>query len=323
MLLGVIKMDGLTLGLLIAGGILLLIIIFTGFRVVRPYEKGLVERFGKYNRLADAGLNFLIPLGIEKMYLVNLTEKMVNSEPNELITLDKLNVMVDSQVYYKVRNDEQSIKDSQYNVFSYEYQIVNLARTTLRNIIGTMTLNDANSGRDKINSELMTALKKETGTWGIDVVRTELKEVTPPKDVQVAMNKVVIAQNEKQSAVDFALAKQTEADGMRMAKVKESEGQQQYLINIAEGEKKATILKSEGQQQAFKNINESFTGNAQILRKLEVAENSLRNNVKYIVPVGSNLVNVVSDSADVKLVPFESKKDVPSPQIVKPDKKVM
>jgi regulator of protease activity HflC (stomatin/prohibitin superfamily) len=251
------------------------------------------------------------------MYLVNLTEKMINAEPQEIITKDKLNAVVDAQVYFKVKNDENSIKDSQYNVYNYEYQIVNLARTTLRNIIGTMDLNDANSGRDKINTDLMTTLKKETASWGIDVVRTELKEINPPKAVQETMNKVVIAQNEKQSAVDFATATETQADGIRRAKVKESEGQQQYLINIAEGEKKATILKSEGQKEAFKNINDSFTGNAQILRKLEVAENSLRNNVKYIVPQGSSLVNVVSDSADVKLVPVEVKKDVPSTQPIK------
>lgn len=301
-------MNTLALVGLIVGGIFLLIIFFTGFRVVRPYEKGLVERFGKYNRLADAGLNFLIPLGIEKMYLVNLTEKMVNAEQQEIITKDKLNAVVDAQVYFKVKNDEQSIKDSQYNVYNYEYQIVNLARTTLRNIIGTMDLNDANSGRNKINDDLMTTLKKETASWGIDVVRTELKEINPPKDVQNTMNKVVIAQNEKQSAIDFATAKETEADGVRRAKIKESEGQQAYLTNIAEGEKQAIIKKAEGQQKAFQLINESFTGNAQILRKLEVAENSLKNNSKYIVPQGSNLINVISDSADVKLVPVVENK---------------
>lgn len=300
-------MNVLTLVCLIVGGILFLITFFTGFRVVRPYEKGLVERFGKYNRLAFAGLNFLIPLGVERMYLVNLTEKMVNAEPQEIITMDKLNAVVDAQVYFKVKDDEKSIKDSQYNVYNYEYQIVNLARTTLRNIIGTMDLNDANSGRDKINTALMTTLKKETSSWGIDVVRTELKEINPPKAVQDTMNKVVIAQNEKQSAVDFATARETEADGVRRAKVKESEGQQQYLINIAEGEKQAIIKKAEGQQKAFQLINESFTGNAQVLRKLEVAENSLKGNTKYIVPQGSSLINVVSDSAGVNIVPVDTK----------------
>lgn len=291
---------------IIACSILFLFIFFTGFRIVRPYEKGLVERFGKYNRLADAGLHLLIPLGIEKMYLVNLTEKMVNADPQEIITLDKLNATVDAQVYFKVKADEESIKNSQYKVYNYEYQIVQLARTTLRNIIGTMDLNVANSGRNKINDDLMTTLSKETTDWGIEFTRTELKEINPPQDVQATMNKVVIAQNEKQSAIDFASATETKADGLRRAKVKESEGQQSYLINIAEGEKQATIKKAEGQQKAFELINKSFIGNAQILRQLEVAENSLNNNVKYIVPQGSNLINVISDSTGVKIVPVES-----------------
>lgn len=278
----------------------------TGFRIVRPLERGIVERFGKYKRMSGPGLTYIIPL-VDRMYMVNLTEKLINAEPQEIITKDKLNAMVDAQVYFKVRNDEDSIKNSQYNVYNYEYQIVQLARTTLRNIIGTMTLNDANSDRDKINTQLLTSLVKETKNWGIDVVRTELKEINPPKLVQDTMNKVVIAENEKQAATDFATATETKADGERRAKIKESEGQMQYLKNIAEGEKQASILKAEGQQKAFELINKSFTGNAQILRKLEVAENSLRSNSKIIVPAGSSLVNVMSDAAGVQLVPIRGK----------------
>ena len=121
----------------------------------------------------------------------------MDAEPQEIITNDNLNAKVDAQVYFKVRVDEENVKNSQYNVNSYQYQIVNLARTTLRNIIGTLTLKSANSERGKINSELHKVLKEETNSWGIEIVRTELKEIDPPKDVQETMNKVVKAENEK------------------------------------------------------------------------------------------------------------------------------
>ena len=281
--------------------------LFTSLKIVRQFERGLIERFGKYKRIANPGLNVLIPFGIEKVYRVNITEMMVDADKQEIITKDKLNAMVDAQVYFKVRSDEESIKNSQYNVYNYENQIVQLARTTLRNIIGTMLLNEANSERGKINDQLMNTLQKETKNWGIDVVRTELKEINPPKNVQETMNSVVVAENQKQAAIDFATASETRADGERRATIKSAEGQKQMLIEVAEGEKQATIKKAEGQQKAFELINKSFIGNAQLLRQLEVAENVLKNNTKVIVPEGSNLINVISDSTGVKIIPVEIK----------------
>jgi len=114
----------------------------------------------------------------------------VNAEPQEIITSDKLNASVDAQVYFRVKNDEENVKNSQYAVNNYKYQIVNLARTTLRNIIGTMTLKSANSERGMINAELQKTLRNETGHWGIDIVRTETQGDRSPEDVQATMNKV-------------------------------------------------------------------------------------------------------------------------------------
>ena len=172
---------------------------FAGIRIVRPTHRALVERFGKYHRFAGYGFNWIIP-GIDMMYKINITEQMINAEPQEIITNDNLNAKVDAQVYFKIKSDELSVKNSQYNVNSIEYQIVNLARTTLRNIIGTMTLKSANSERGKINKELHGTLLEETQNWGIEIVRTELKEIDPPKDVQETMNKIVKAENEKMRA---------------------------------------------------------------------------------------------------------------------------
>ena len=204
----------------------------SGIRIVRPTSRGLVERLGKYKRFARPGFHWIIPV-IDKMIQVNLTEQMVDAQPQEIITNDNLNARVDAQVYFKVTADEENVKNSQYNVYDYKWQIVNLARTTLRNIIGTLTLKSANSERDKINGELLTTLAKETKDWGMEIVRTELKEIDPPKDVQETMNKVVKAENEKIAALDFANAMEREADGQKRAEIKKAEGIRQGRILAA------------------------------------------------------------------------------------------
>ncbi|MFH2021478.1 MAG: SPFH domain-containing protein [archaeon] len=271
--------------------ILGVIIFFMGIRIVRPTHRGMVERFGRYNHFAHPGFHWVIP-GIDKMYQINVTEQMMDAEPQEIITNDNLNARVDAQIYFRVRPDEESVKAAVYNVYNYQVQIVSLARTTLRNIIGTLTLKSANSERDKINMELMKTLAQETKHWGLDVVRAELKEIDPPKDVQDTMNKVVKAENEKIAAKDYALAAQTQADGLRMAKIKE-----------AEGVREATVLEAEGQAQAIKLVNESankyFVGNAQLLRRLETVETSLSNNTKIVVPGDAQLVNMIGDLAGI------------------------
>src|SRR3989338_9123290 len=258
--------------ILIAG---IIFIFFSGIRIIRPTHRGLVERFGKYTRFGMPGFNWIIPV-VENMYLVNITEQMVNAEPQEIITNDNLNAKVDAQVYFKVKIDEESVKNCQYNVGNYQWQIVNLARTTLRSIIGTMTLKSANSERGKINSALYTILMRET------------------------MNKVVKAENEKVAAVDFATATETVADGQKRAEIKK-----------AEGIKQANILRAEGEAEAIRLVNEAanqyFVGNAQILRKLEAVEHSLQNNAKIVIPSDTELVNVIGELAGVMPLKKDSK----------------
>ena len=263
-------------------GIGILIFLFlTGIRIIRPTHRGLIERLGKYVRFGKAGFHWIFP-GIEKLYQINVTEQMVDAEPQEIITNDNLNARVDAQVYFRVKEDEENVKKSIYSVNNYQWQIVNLARTTLRNIIGTMTLKSANSERSRINTELLKTLLSETSHWGIDIVRTELKEIDPPKDVQETMNKVVKAENEKIAAIDFATATETAADGQKRAEIKKAEG-----IKIA------NILRAEGEAQAIKLVNEAaekyFIGNAQVLRKIEMAEEALKSNSKVVIPAGSDL----------------------------------
>jgi regulator of protease activity HflC (stomatin/prohibitin superfamily) len=192
-------------------------------------------------------------------------------------------------------------------VFNYMVQIVALARTTLRNIIGTMTLKDANSERGKINSALYNNLATETKSWGLEIVRTELKEINPPADVQETMNKVVKASNERVAAIDFATARETQADGERRAAIKVAEGQRQSAILQAEGQMQAKVLVADGEAKAIKLVNEAadkyFIGNAQLLRRLQALEQSLTNNTKVIVPANSTLVNVIGGLAGIDITP--------------------
>jgi regulator of protease activity HflC (stomatin/prohibitin superfamily) len=269
----------------------IIFIFLAGIRIVRPTHRGLIERLGKYNRFAHPGFSWIIPV-IETMRQINITEMMVDAAPQEIITNDNLNARVDAQVYFRVKEDEPSVKASQYNVNNFQWQIVNLARTTLRNIIGTLTLKSANSERGKINDELLKTLSTEAARWGIDIVRTELKEIDPPKDVQETMNKVVKAENEKIAAVDFATARETVADGERRAEIKKAEGVRQ-----------AKILEAQGEAEAIRLVNEAaekyFVGNAQVLRRLQALETALQGNAKIIVPSDKDLVNVIGDMAGI------------------------
>jgi regulator of protease activity HflC (stomatin/prohibitin superfamily) len=254
-------------------------------------RRGLIERMGKYRKFAQPGFHWIIPI-IDQIYKINVTEIMIDAQPQEIITNDNLNASVDAQVYFKIKDDEENVKKSQYNVNNVQRQIVHLARTTLRNIIGILTLKSANSERGKINSELHAVLIKETSTWGIDVVRTELKQIDPPQDVQETMNKIVKAENEKLAAVDYATAAETAADGEKRASIKQ-----------AEGVKRSQILKAEGEAEAIKLVNEAankyFIGNAQLLKKLETVVSSLQKNTKIVIPENTELVNVIGDLSGV------------------------
>ncbi len=271
--------------------LIILIFVLSGIRIVRPTHRGLVERLGKYSRFGEPGFHWIIPV-VDKMYQVNTTEQMVDAEPRVIITNDNLNVTVDAQIYFKINQDENNVKNSQYNVDDVRLQMVSLARTTLRNIIGTLSLKSANSERNKINKELYDTLMSETKTWGVEIIRAELKQIEPPKDVQSTMNQVVKAENEKIAAIDFATAKETQADGQKRATIKHAEGVRTSRILHAEGEAEAIRLVNEA-------ANKYFVGNAQLLKRLETLSNALEENTTIVVPSNSDLVNVIGDLAGV------------------------
>lgn len=271
--------------LILIFGIALIVILSTGIKIIRPVEVGVVEFLGKYSRTANSGPHWIFPAS-QKMYKVNITERRVDIDPQSIITKDKLNAEVDGVVYYRVVDAKKAI----YEVNDFELSVPSLAKTTLRAVIGKMTLTEANENRDTINEEVENILDREVSKWGINVVRVELQRIEPPPDVQTAMNQVVKAENEKIAALDLATAIETKADGERRAEIKKAEG-------IAA----AIRLKAEADGEAIKIVNEAaekyFVGNAQLLKKLETVSEALRDNSKIIVPSDSDLVNVIGDLA--------------------------
>lgn len=242
-----------------------------GINIVRPTERAVVETLGKYSRFAKYGYNWIFPI-FQHMIKINITEQMSEIDQQIMITEDKLNCRVDLVVFFKVKTDEENVKKALYNVNDVEKQLEMLAQTTARNVIGGMPFKDVNAERNKLNLTLATIMGKETFSWGVDIIRVELKEIIPPQGVQDVMNQVIVAENEKRAAIDFATAKETQADGIKRAKIKEAEGQKQYSILIAEG-----------QARAFDLVNKSFKGNAQTLKKWDVTQASLEKNSKIIL----------------------------------------
>ncbi|HAJ94896.1 MAG TPA: paraslipin [Actinobacteria bacterium] len=297
------RLNTIAIALIVLG---VLIIIFAGFKTVRPTERAVIERFGKFQRLKEAGLTWIIP-NIDKMYKINITEQMVDVLPQMVITKDKLNAEVDAVVYYQIID----VKASMYNVDDHRTQLTSLARTTLRAVIGNMTLTDANEKRGDINERVERVLDKETKSYGVEVLRVEIQKIEPPADVQDAMNKVVKAEQEKIAAMDMATATETRADGEKRAEIKKAEGVKRGLVLSAEGKAEAIKLVADADATKIKVVNEAaqkyFVGNAQTLKKIEAVEVSLKENTKILVDT-DRVQTVVTEAAGVTPIPRGSTK---------------
>jgi len=206
----------------------------TGVRVVRPWQKGVTERLGKYMRTADSGITVIIPF-LDTMRKVDMREQVVDVPPQEVITRDNVVVTVDAVVYYEATDPVKLI----YNVADFYTAATKLAQTNLRNVIGDLTLDDTLTSREKINTELRVILDEATDKWGTRVVRVELQRIDPPRDVTEAMHRQMKAERE------------------RRAMILEAEGDRQSKIERATGEKQSQILRAEGQAQAIREVAEA------------------------------------------------------------------
>ena len=233
--------------------IVLIILGFKSVKILRPYEKGVVERLGKYSRTASSGVVVLIPF-IEKMVRVDLREQVVDVPPQEVITKDNTVVVVDCVIFYEVID----AFNATYNVVNFYQAITKLAQTNLRNIIGDLELDETLTSREMINTELREVLDVATDKWGSKVVRVEIQKIEPPQDIVEAMSKQMKAERMKRASILEAEGyKQSEikkSEGDKQAAILEAEGNAESLLKIAEADKQAAILRAEGEAVAIEKV---------------------------------------------------------------------
>jgi regulator of protease activity HflC (stomatin/prohibitin superfamily) len=213
------------------------VVVASGIKIVRPWEKGLIERLGKYQRTADSGLTIIIPF-LERMIKVDMREQVVDVPPQAVITKDNVAVEVDAVVYYEVTDPVKVT----YNVAHYYTAATKLAQTNLRNLIGDMALDESLTSREVINTKLRQILDDATDKWGTRVTRVELQRIEPPVDVTEAMHRQMKAERDRRAMI-------LEAEGHKQSAILKAEGQAEAIKKVADANKyqKLTVAKGEGE----------------------------------------------------------------------------
>jgi len=268
-------------------------------RIVRQYEKGLVVRLGKYRATVSSGLTFLMPF-IEDLIRVDMRERVINVEPQKVITKDNVTVTVDAVIYYKVVDPVKA----EFEIQNFCYACTTLAQTNLRNLVGDRTLDETLVARDMINTNLRNVLDEATNVWGVKVTRVEVQKIDPPHDITEAMSRQMKAERDKRATI-------LEAEGIRQSQILQAEGIKQSEILKAEGDAQARITRANAEAEAVRLVSTAaenfFKERAEMMRRLEVLNNTLGHNTKYIVPANADLVNVLGlDSAATPVVPLKT-----------------
>ena len=243
-------MAGLIVALVFA--VVVLFVLARTIRIVPQARAGIVERLGRYSRTLDAGLAIIVPFVDRLKPLIDLRETVVSFPPQPVITEDNLVVNIDTVIYFQVTDP----KSATYEIADYIGAIEQLTVTTLRNVIGGMTLEDTLTSRDQINAALRTVLDEATGKWGIRVNRVELKAVDPPGSIQEAMEKQMRAERDRRAAI-------LQAEGYKQSQILAAEGEKQSAILKAQGARESQILTAEGQSKAIETVFDAIhRGNA-------------------------------------------------------------
>jgi regulator of protease activity HflC (stomatin/prohibitin superfamily) len=285
------------------GTLLLLVLLFITLvalarsaRVVAQFEKGLVLRLGRYRATVDSGLTFLVPV-IEDMIKVDMRERVINVEPQKVITKDNVSVTVDAVIYYRISDPVKAT----FEVQNFAYAATTLAQTNLRNLIGDKSLDETLTARDLINANLRAVLDEATNTWGVKVTRVEVQKIDPPADITEAMSRQMKAERDKRANI-------LEAEGVKQAAILQSEGVRQSEILRAEGDAQAKILRATADAKAIELVSNAaeqfFKDRAEVSKKLDVLNTVLAGQTKFIVPAGSDLVNVLGLD-DKSVVPLK------------------
>jgi regulator of protease activity HflC (stomatin/prohibitin superfamily) len=231
----------------------LILIAAAGFRVVRPFEKGLIEFLGRYQRTVDSGLRWVLPF-VKRLTKVDMREQVVDVPPQEVITKDNVVVTVDAVIYYEATDPVKL----QYNVGNFILAATKLAQTNLRNVVGDLDLDAALTSREVINAKLRQILDDATDKWGVRVVRVELQRIEPPADVTNAMHQQMKAERERRAAVTEAeglkRAAILRAEGVKESQILEADGQAEAIRRVADAEKFQLLTVAEGEGQAIERV---------------------------------------------------------------------
>jgi len=270
-----------------------IVVLFSlSIKKVNQYEKGIVERFNAYEKTVEPGLRMIVPF-IERIYRVNMREQVIDVPPQEIITEDNVVVTIDAVIYYQVIDPKRAL----YEVEDFELAIVKLAQTTLRNIVGEMSLDVCLTSREKINVELRSVLDQATDKWGTKVNRIELQRIDPPADIQMAMHKQKTAEQERRQLRLLATGRKEAAAQEKEAAILKAQGEKQAAILQAEGRAKAVELVAEAEAKAVKVVSEAanqyFKENAQLNKKLDVIRDTFSQQTKIVVPANSEILNVI------------------------------
>ena len=285
------------------GFLLLVVVLFIALvalarsaRVVAQYEKGLVLRLGRYRHTVDSGLTFLVPV-IEGIVKVDMRERVINVEPQKVITKDNVSVTVDAVIYYRISDPVKAT----FEVQNFAYAATTLAQTNLRNLIGDKSLDETLTARDIINSNLRAVLDEATNTWGVKVTRVEVQKIDPPADITEAMSRQMKAERDKRANI-------LEAEGIKQSQILAAEGVKQSEILRAEGDALARITRATAEAKAVEMISNAaesfFKERAEPSKRLDVLNTVLAQQTKFIIPAGSDLVNVLGLD-DSKIVPIK------------------
>jgi regulator of protease activity HflC (stomatin/prohibitin superfamily) len=245
-------MDGFVTVLIVLA-VVVFIVAMTGLRIVRPWEKGLIERLGKYQRTADSGLTLIVPF-LERMIKVDMREQVVDVPPQQVITKDNVAVEVDAVVYYEVTDPVKVT----YNVANFYIAATKLAQTNLRNLIGDLALDESLTSRELINTKLREILDDATDKWGTKVTRVELQKIEPPRDVTDAMHRQMKAERERRAMIlEAEGAKRSailKAEGVKESAILEAEGQAEAIRRVADADKYQKLTVAEGEGQAIERV---------------------------------------------------------------------
>jgi len=257
--------------------IFLIILASNALKVIRPYQRGVVERLGKYVRTLGSGLNVIIP-AIEKIEKVDMRENVIDVPPQEVITKDNVLVTVDAVIYYEVTDPFRVL----YNVSNFTLAATKLAQTNLRNIVGDLELDQTLTSREMINTKLREVLDEATDKWGVKVTRVEIQKIDPPHDITEAMSRQMKAERTKRAAILEAEGiKQSEilkAEGTKQAAILQAEGNAEAIMKVADAEKYRLSIEADGQAEAtikvFNSIHQGQpTKDLIAIRYLDALEN--------------------------------------------------